>query len=518
MELKKRKYPIGIQTFSEIIEGGWVYVDKTGYVYRLANTYKNVFLSRPRRFGKSLLTTTICSYFNGDKHLFEGLEAGNLEKRWEQYPILRFDLSLAKNTDVNMIANELQRQLSNYKDLYGRIEGEELPGKWFAGMIKRAYEYTGKKVVVVIDEYDAPMLDVLHVPDKLDVVRSVMQEFYAPLKACDEYLRFVFITGITKFSQLSIFSTLNNLVNISMEPEYSGICGISQQELETSLRQDVEEFAQSLNISYTQALEKLKEHYDGYHFSKTAEDIYNPFSLISALQAKDFNSYWFGTGTPTFLIEQLKRYNVDFTKLDSVEAFAHSFDSPSENMKSALPLLYQSGYITIKGYDPQWERYMLGIPNKEVKIGLLDTLMTDYVSADDVNNYNFIVSFCKAIDENRMDDALAEMRVFLASIPSCLSNKTERDFQTMFYLIFSMLGKFIETEVCNAQGRADIVLKTRSTIYVMELKLDGSVDEALQQIDKKGYMIPYTLDHRKLVKVGINFDTNQRTISDWRIV
>lgn len=366
----ERIYPVGIQTFSDIIKRGCVYVDKTDLIYKLTKKYKYVFLSRPRRFGKSLLSTTLHSYFAGEKDLFKGLAIEGLEKDWTEYPILHFDMSTFKNCNLKDLQSKFNYKLSEYESIWGNNPESETPGDRFKNLIISAKEQTGKPVIIIIDEYDAPLLDVLHNEDRLAEIRTVIQEFYAPIKANDEYIRFAFITGITKFSQLSIFSAINNLANISMDPEFAAICGITKEELTTTLNQDIELMAEHNGVSKEEMARMLQENYDGYHFTRNSPDIFNPFSLMRALASGEIEDYWFASGTSTYLINQMQRFKTDVTELDNVFAFSSSFDRPTEKMSDALPLLYQSGYLTIKGYDPLSKGYYLGIPNKEVRAGL----------------------------------------------------------------------------------------------------------------------------------------------------
>ena len=373
MEQQQRKlYPIGMQTFSKIRKGNYLYVDKTEYVYRMTHSDSSyIFLNRPRRFGKSLLASTLHSYFEGEKELFAGLAIDKLEKEWTEYPVLHFDMSTAKHAGREQLVLELEHKLLEYEEIYGRGEGEIEINQRLHGLIKRACEKTGRQVVVLIDEYDAPLLDVMHEDENLLQLRNVMRNFYSPLKACDPYLRFVFLTGITKFSQLSIFSELNNIKNISMDESYAAICGISEDELETQMRKDVELFAEKQRMTYEDALSGLKEYYDGYHFAWPSSDIYNPFSLLNALADGKQDFYWFGSGTPAYLIEMLRKFNVIPQNIGSRQCISVDFDAPTERMTDITPLLYQSGYITIKDYSPLTELYTLDIPNKEIRIGLL---------------------------------------------------------------------------------------------------------------------------------------------------
>ena len=383
MEQQQKFYPVGIQTFSEIIGKNYLYIDKTGYVYRMTHSAsKYMFLSRPRRFGKSLLASTLHSYFEGRKELFKGLVIEKLETEWMSYPVFHFDMSLAKHVDRERLESMLNIQLYRYEEIYGRLDGDVMLNDRLTGLIQRAYQQTGKQVVVLIDEYDAPLLDVMHEDKNLPILRNVMRNFYSPLKACDPYLRYVFLTGITKFSQLSIFSELNNIKNISMDEPYAAICGITEEEIKEQMSYDLGLLAEKMQITRDEVLAKLKENYDGYHFTWPSPDIYNPFSLFNAFNDGKFNSYWFGSGTPTYLIEMLNKFGVLPSEIGGIEAVAAEFDAPTERMTNITPLLYQSGYITIKGYDSVFDIYTLDIPNKEVRIGLMRNLIPSYITND----------------------------------------------------------------------------------------------------------------------------------------
>ncbi len=511
-------YPVGIQTFSEIIESDYVYIDKTEYVYRMTHSgSKSVFLSRPRRFGKSLLASTLHSYFEGRKELFEGLAIEHLEKDWTVHPVLHFDMSTAKHMDKERLVSELERKLLKYEEIYGRGEGDIEPNQRLQGLIERAYKQTGQRVVVLIDEYDAPLLDVVHEEHTLPVLRNVMRNFYSPLKACDPYLRFVFLTGITKFSQLSIFSELNNLTNISMQPRYAGICGITKEELLTQMSSDIDILAERVELTRDETIAELKKHYDGYHFAWPSPDIYNPFSLMNAFAAGDFNSYWFGSGTPTYLIEMLRKYHVLPSRIGGVQAVASDFDAPTERMTGITPLLYQSGYITIKDYDKFFQTYTLDIPNKEVRIGLLRSLIPEYITDDTLTANMTVVNLARALMHDDMDGALSLLQTFLSTVPYCENARSEGHFQQVLYIIFSLLGAYVDVEVRTPRGRVDLVVRTSTVLYVMELKLDKTADDAMQQIDLKDYPQRFALCGLPVVKVAVNFDSERHTLEDWKI-
>ena len=519
MEDLQRLYPIGIQTFSKIREGNYLYIDKTEYVYRMTHSASSyMFLSRPRRFGKSLLTSTLHSYFSGRKELFHGLAMEKLEKEWVEYPVLHFDMSTAKHADSEQLLQELNLKLYGYEQIYGRLEEEVNPNQRLMGLIKRAYEQTGKKVVVLIDEYDAPLLDVVHERENLDVLRNIMRNFYSPLKACDPYLRYVFLTGITKFSQLSIFSELNNIKNISMDEPYAAICGISEDEIRLQMKDDLGGLAKKLEITPEEALMKLKENYDGYHFTSPSPDIYNPFSLLNAFADGKFGSYWFGSGTPTYLVKMLNKFGVKPSEIGRRQLKSSVFDAPTETMTDAVPLLYQSGYITIKDYNKMLDLYTLDIPNKEVRLGLMESLLPYYVNNKTPEATTMVAYLFYDIQNGDMDAALHRLQEFLSTIPYCDNTRFEGHYQQVFYIIFSLLGYYVDVEVRTPRGRVDIVLRTKTTLYVMELKLDKSAGEAMEQIDLKNYPERFALCGLPVVKVAVSFDSERCTIGDWKII
>ena len=511
-------YPVGIQTFGNIREGNYLYVDKTKYIVDFRRKrMKYIFLSRPRRFGKSLFASTLQAYFEGRKELFEGLAIADYEKEWVRHPVLHFDMSGAKHFDADRLKRYLSLQLDQYEELYGKNESEVEANERLDGIVRRAYKLTGQKAVVIIDEYDAPLLDVVHEEDNLQQLRRIMQNFYSPLKMLDPYLEFTFITGITKFSQLSIFSELNNLDNISMLDQYSAICGISLTELTTVMRPDVEGLGRALGLGYEECLDQLRQYYDGYHFSEHSEDVFNPFSLIRALNGQKIDSFWFGSGTPTYLIKSLQKYHVNVTDIEQKRVSVDDFDVSPEQMVSPLPLLYQSGYLTIKKYSPLTKSYTLGYPNQEVRIGMLKSLAPNYLSPVSVDNNGLVIEFVQMLYDGDIEGALVRLKAYLASISNRLSNKNERDFQTVFYLIFNLMGALIRVEEDSAVGRADAVLHLPESVFVFELKYDGSAADALKQIDEKGYLVPYTADGKRLYKIGVNYDSQQRTLGDWII-
>lgn len=512
-----RRCPVGIQTFSEIREDNLLYIDKTEYIHRMVNSGKYFFLSRPRRFGKSLLTSTLNCYFEGRKDLFEGLAIAELEKEWTKYPVLHFDMSLGKHLDKETLERYLACRLAEYEEIYGITNPAVDNNDRLTTLIKWCYEKTGQKVVVLIDEYDAPLLDVVHEEENLPKLRNVMRNFYSPLKACDPYLRFVFLTGITKFSQLSIFSELNNISNISMFPEYAGICGITKEELTEQMGDYIEALAEKLEITPQETVGRLKAKYDGYHFTWPSPDVFNPFSIIKAFAFNRIESYWFESGTPTYLIEMLRKYNVMPSQLSNMKARAADFDAPTETMKSITPLLYQSGYVTIKDYNKYTYLYTLDIPNMEIRTGLMESLLPNYVMGNVREGNVAIGEMYDAIRQDRMEEALELLKTFLLTVPECDNTNYEGHYQQMLYVIFSLFGQYVDVEVRTAKGRVDMVMCTASKLYLIELKVNKSAEAAVSQIDLKQYPARFALYNLPVVKVGINFSLSERTITDWTI-
>ena len=513
-------YPIGMQTFSEIREEDFLYVDKTEYIYRMTHTSgKYFFLARPRRFGKSLLVSTMQSYFEGKKELFKGLAVEKLEKEWTEYSVLHFDMSGGKHMEPEQLELYLGYILEDQEKKWGINEPRIGANNRLIDLINTAYEKSGKQVVVLIDEYDAPMLDVAHEKEQLDVLRNIMRNFFSPLKYSEAKMRFVFLTGITKFSQVSIFSELNNITNVSMDDEYAGICGITKEELLENMSDDIDMLADALGYSREMMISKLKENYDGYHFSKKSPDVFNPYSLLNCFSKKELGAFWFSSGTPTYLINMLRQFGVLPTEIAPTEAVSSSFNAPTENMKTITPLLYQSGYVTIKKYDPETRIYTLDIPNKEIKVGLFDNLLPNYVDGVSAERGNVaIAKMALLIGKRNMDGALHLLQDFLGTVPYCNVTNYEGHYQQMLYIIFTLLTNYlVDVEVHTPRGRVDIVLLTKTDLYVVELKLNKSAQAAMQQINLKNYRQRFALCGLPITKVGINFDSTQGTIEDWVI-
>lgn len=512
-------YPIGIQTFEEIIKNNLLYIDKTEYIYRMTHTSgKYFFLGRPRRFGKSLLVSTFESYFSGKKDLFKGLAIEKLEQEWTEYPVLHFSMASGKHLEKDQLLRYLYFILEKNEERFGIVDHSVDPNIRLSNLIQAAYRKTGKQVVVLIDEYDAPLLDVAHEETSLNVLRNVMRNFYSPLKDCEPYLRFVFLTGITKFSQLSIFSELNNITNISMDDEYAGICGITKEELLDNMSEDIDMLASAQGITKEDAIAKLKENYDGYHFSPSSPDVFNPFSLLNCFAKKNFGAYWFSSGTPTYLINMMRKFEVLPSEITRVEADESEFDAPTENMPTIMPLLYQSGYITIKDYDKEFNYYTLDVPNKEVKVGLTKALIPAYVTKNTLITTNTARRIAQCLVKEDMEGALQLLKTYLGTVPYCNDTHYEGHYQQVLFIIFSLLTDYlVDVEVHTPQGRVDIVLLSRTRLYLIEVKMNKDAQTAMQQIDLKDYRQRFALCGKPVVKVGINFDSDKGNIEDWKI-
>ena len=511
-----RKLPIGIQTFEKLREGGYLYVDKTAFIWKMASTETPYFLSRPRCFGKSLLLSTFEAYFEGKKELFEGLTIAGLEKEWKKYPVLHLDLNAKKYVNSDDLLAILNQHLEKWEAVYGDEKKDRSPEERFSYIIRRASEQAGCGVVVLVDEYDKPLLQALGNDSLLDDYRRTLKAFYGVLKSSDRYLRFVFLTGVTKFAQVSVFSDLNQLNDISMKPQYATVCGITKQELEATFTPELNRLAEMNGLIYEETLNKMTALYDGYHFCEFAEGVFNPFSVLNVFDGYKFSNYWFQTGTPTFLVELLKESDYDLrTLIDGIEASASSFMEYRVDADNPIPLIYQSGYLTIKGYDKEFQLYRLAFPNDEVRYGFLNFLVPYYTPVKEDEQNFYIGKFVQELRAGEVDAFLTRLQAFFADFPYELNDATERHYQVVFYLVFKLMGQFTEVEVRSARGRADAVVKTPKYIYVFEFKLNGTVEQALQQIDEKGYLIPYQADGREVVKVGVEFSAEKRNINRW---
>ena len=518
MTEQRRLYPIGQQDFPSLRKKGSIYIDKTEYVYRMTHSHSEyMFLSRPRRFGKSLLISTLHAYFEGRRELFEGLAIERLETDWEPYPVIRLDMSLAKHEEPDELNEYLSYIVVQNEKRLG-IEGfGTSPNIRLANLINAAYEKIGRQVVVLIDEYDSPLLDVVHEEENLPKLRKIMRNFYSPLKACAPYLRYVFLTGITKFSQLSIFSELNNIENISMDEQYAAICGISKDELLTQMSIDIDLLAARLKLTREATIDRLIEYYDGYHFTWPSPDIFNPFSLLTAMSKGKIDSYWFGSGTPTYLIEMMRRFGTLPTEIGARKASSTDFDAPTETMTDITPLLYQSGYITIKDGLPDVNIYTLDIPNKEIRNGLMLSLLPAYVNQPAIKGQSTLIDMYFALQRRDMDSALRQLQAYLLTIPYTDNTRYEGHYQQVLYIIFNLMGLYCDVEVHTARGRVDLVMRSKTDLYLIETKLGDSAEAAMRQIDLKDYASRFSTCGLPISKVAITFDCATCTLSDWRI-
>lgn len=515
----RRNLPIGIQSFERLRRDGFLYVDKTAFVYELASTGNPYFLSRPRRFGKSLLLSTLEAYFRGKKELFKGLAIERLETEWNEHAVLHLSLNVGDYSEVDGLRSGLESQLYNWECIYGTHAVGFSYSDRFMQVIKEAYRQTGRGVVVLIDEYDKPLLRSIHNSELQSKFREMLTAFYTVLKDADPWLRFVFITGVTKFAQMGIFSTLNQLKDISFDPRYNALCGMTREEIETTFSPELERLAEYNSMTHEACMERLISMYDGYHFNyRDQTGIFNPFSILNVLDSRLFENYWFASGTPTFLAEMLKKTRYDLRELDGLEVSTASLTDDRVNIDNPVPMIYQSGYLTIKEYDNELHLYKLGYPNDEVKYGFLNFITPFYTSLDETKAPFYIGQFVKELRAGDVEAFLARFRAFFADFPYQLNEKTERHYQVVFYLVFKLLGQYINVEVESAKGRADAVVKTANTVYVFEFKLNGTAEEAIAQIDDRGYLIPYTVDGLRMVKVGVQFSQEERNLSRWLVV
>ena len=524
------KYPVGIQTFQDIINGGYVYVDKTDLVYSLVSEGKIYFLSRPRRFGKSLLISTLENYFLGRKELFKGLAIENLETEWKEYPVFHIDFNGSDYTESRAFEKKINDYLIDWERTYNvNVNLDSDFGTRFANILKTAHKQTGAKCVVLIDEYDKPLLDVLGSGLITEVdgnripleqrMRNMMKAFYSTLKLADEDLQFVFLTGVTKFAKVSVFSGFNQPDDISLDRKYDTLCGISEDEIDIFFQKSVAEMAEDMGVTPSEVKEELKKQYDGYHFSSGMSEVYNPFSLLCALKKKRIDNYWFATATPTYLVNLLDRDNVNLDELVGKYYTSSEFMDFKMDRDAPLPMLYQSGYLTIKGYDKEMKMYLLDIPNNEVRGGFLPLLMNDYFSVT-TSMETPIGEMVKCLKNGDTEQFKVLLTQFLSSIPYSMHPKkeTERFFHYTFYLILRLISTFIVyTEKCQSQGRVDCVIETDKFIYIFEFMLDGTAEEVLQQIEEKGYAREYASDPRKIFKIGCSFSSATGTIGEWMV-
>ena len=512
------KYPIGIQTFEKIREKDFVYIDKTDFIYDLTHGGTYYFLSRPRRFGKSLLVSTLESYFKGKKELFEGLKISKLENEWIEYPVFHLDMNQAVFNKEHELEDVLNNAISGWEDIYGTRPTETTITLRFNGVIQRAAEQTGRNVVILVDEYDKPLLQTLNNQELGDKYREQLKSFYSCLKTQDKYIKFAFVTGVTKFSKVSIFSDLNNLADLSLISRYASICGITEDEIKTYFDEEIQSFADEQDISKDECYQQLKEYYDGYHFSTRSQGVYNPFSLLNALNYKEFRDYWFETGTPTYLVELLKKANYRISDLTRLKIRPSQLDNLDINDKEPLSAIYQSGYLTIKHYDKVFDVFELGYPNKEVEKGFTEFLLPYYLPKGKAESNNFLIDFVTSIQNGEPNRFMNLLDAFMAGGNYQIAGDAELYFQNAVYLIFKMMGFYVQAEYPTSDGRMDLIVQAADFIYIFEFKIDKSAEDAIKQIENKGYAHQFNADKRKLFKIGVNFSSENRKIEGWKVV
>ena len=512
--MSSKIYPIGIQNFEKIRKDGYFYIDKTALIYQMVKTGSYYFLSRPRRFGKSLLVSTLKAYFQGKKELFTGLAMEKLEKDWIEYPILHLDLNIEKYDAPESLNNILEKSLAKWEELYGANPSERSLSLRFAGIIERAYQQTGQRVVVLIDEYDKPMLQAIGNEALQQQFRNMLKPFYGVLKTLDGCIKFALLTGVTKFGKISVFSDLNNLNDISMYEPFVSLCGMTEREIHENLKEELHELAAAQKMTYEQAAGELKECYDGYHFVENTEGIYNPFSVLNTFYKMKFGSYWFETGTPTYLVELLKRSHYDLERMAHVQTDADVLNSIYGD-EDPIPVIFQSGYLTIKGYNREFGLYRLGFPNREVEEGFIKFLVPFYTRLSKVEAPFEIQKFVMELRAGDVDAFFKRLRSFFADTPYELVSDLELHYQNVLFIIYKLLGFYVNAERHTSDGRIDLVLQTDRFIYVMEFKLDGTAEEAMAQINEKGYAQPFEKDGRQLFKIGVNFSNKTRNIEKW---
>jgi hypothetical protein len=510
-----KNLPIGIQTFERLRKDNYIYVDKTALVYQLVATGRYYFLSRPRRFGKSMLLSTLKAYFEGKKALFDGLVMAGLEKDWTQYPVLHLDLNLVKRGEPDTLDMVLNNALRKWEKVYGLEACETSLGLRFQEVIERAHLVTGHPVVILVDEYDKPIIEEIDNPQVQERQQETLKQFYGVLKNMDNLIKFVLLTGVTKFSKVSVFSGLNNIEDISLSEDYATLCGITDEEIDTTLAPYVHRLAAKLGLSVEKAREELRSRYDGYHFSKESIGVYNPFSLLNALKNRALSNYWFETGTPSHLVHLLQKHHCNLEKMAAAECDAEELNSTDSQSTNPISVIYQSGYLTIKSFDPEFETYTLGFPNKEVEDGFLKYLLPNYSSVASGQTGFFISNFVREIRAGKVDDFLRRLSSLFADTPYELIKDLENHYQNVMFIVGKLMGLYVNAEYHTSQGRIDLVIQTSDYVYVMEFKLDGTAEEAIAQINDKGYARQFAADSRHLLKIGVNFSATTRNIERW---
>lgn len=510
-----KKYPIGIQNFESLRNDGYFYIDKTALIHQLINSGRYFFLSRPRRFGKSLLVSTLSAYFEGKRDIFEGLAIEKLEKEWVKRPVLHIDLNAQRYDSPESLVDILHATLSLWEKTYGAEPSEVGLSLRFQGIIRRAYEKTGHRVVILVDEYDKPMLQAIGNEELQKSFREILQAFYGALKSMDGYIKFALLTGVTKFGKVSVFSALNNLKDMSMDDRYAEICGITEEEIHYYLEEELHKLAAKRKMTYDVVCAELKECYDGYHFTEDSVGIYNPFSLLNTFDQLKFGNYWFGTGTPTYLVELLKMHHYDLHRMANIETDADTLNSVDLSSSDPIPVIYQSGYLTIKRYDSRFGTYYLGFPNREVEEGFMKFLLPYYANTDKVDAPFQIIKFVQEVERGDYDAFFRRLQSFFADTPYELVRDIELHYQNVLFIVFKLIGFYVKAEYHTSQGRIDLLLQTDQYVYIMEFKLEGTAEEALRQINEKNYATPFASDPRTLFKIGVNFSNQTRNIERW---
>ena len=516
--MSRRKLPIGIQDFFRLREEGYLYIDKTELLYRLVQEGSVYFLSRPRRFGKSLLCSTLGAYLEGKKEFFAGLALERLETEWTEYPVLRLDLNAETYNSMRGLHAIIDLHLQRWEQQYPPTIKADTPAGRFALILEQAHRQTGKRACVIIDEYDKPLLSTIDNPPLHEEYKQFLKPFFGVLKSSDAHLKFAFITGVTKFGQVSVFSDMNQLIDLSLDNDYAALCGITEEELLDGFRPEIDALAHQEAVSYDECVERIRQWYNGYRFHPDGPAVYNPFSTLNLFRSREFQDFWFQTGTPTFLVELLKKTDTDLREIDGIELPANAFADYRADPDRPVPVIYQSGYLTIKGYDPSLRFYTLGYPNAEVKNGFLGFLLPDYTGQSRDRGGFHIGMLSKELRAGEVEAFMERLKCFFESVPYDLNDQTERHYHVVFYLVFKLLGQYIDSEVKSAKGRSDAVVTVPNRVYVFEFKLNGTAEEALAQIDDKGYLIPFSADTgtgQKLCRIGVEFDKEAKNIGRW---
>lgn len=518
MEQTLIKYPIGIQNFERLRREGYTYVDKTAMVWQLANLGSYYFLSRPRRFGKSLLISTLEAYFEGKRELFEGLAIADMEKEWKKYPVMHIDLNAAEYKSREGLESILDAHLRTWEAFYGRDEADKTLPLRFSSVIRRAFEQTGSPVVILVDEYDKPLTMNIGNEELQDEMRSILKAFYGVMKSADRYIKLGFLTGVTKFSKVSVFSDLNNIDDISMWDRYITACGLTEQEIRDNFDHEIEILASANQLSKDECYAELRRRYDGYHFSPDCIGIYNPYSLLNTLNKKKFGDYWFETGTPTLLVKLLKQADYNLNDLLDGEVSGRLLGSVDSIKENPVSVIYQSGYLTIKDYDKRFDEYRLGFPNAEVENGFINFLLPLYTNQkQDPSQFN-IVRFVSEVEKGQPEAFMTRLVAMMADTDYRIIGDSELYFQNFLFTFFRLLGLYVEVERATSDGRTDMIVQTKDYIYIFEFKLDKTAEEALKQIDEKGYAKPFATDQRPLYKIGVDFSSTKRCVDDWQVV